>query len=347
MPYDERTIEELNDSAEITPMGIQLEVNAEIFSTIFNLLTSVSRYTDVAKEDLETIRYLWKTTIQGMAAVELRQGFGIPMEHQLSMLQDAKAIHDKYLNGCLFTHREHAYPKAALDRERTVSADEMNDVFEKIVWPTFSEGKTGNLSKPMAYIIAGQPGSGKTRMSSIVIDEYRGDIIQSMSDNFRGFHPRFQEIISRYGCYLPCFTMEQGQYLSDLAKQRAIKEKYRLLQEGSFENIDRSLSLIEYLKQNGYQVTVILRACPKKESWEAIQQIFEQQRLKAPGISRLITKEYHDKACLHFLSATEQLVKQHLADRLIIKSPKGLMYDSDDMPTENVMDLLRRRMKRQ
>ena len=30
MPYDERTIEELSESAEITPMGIQLEVNAEI-----------------------------------------------------------------------------------------------------------------------------------------------------------------------------------------------------------------------------------------------------------------------------------------------------------------------------
>lgn len=36
MPYDERTIEELSESAEITPMGIQLEVNAEIFQTIHN-----------------------------------------------------------------------------------------------------------------------------------------------------------------------------------------------------------------------------------------------------------------------------------------------------------------------
>ena len=30
MPYDERSINELYESAEITPMGIQLEVNAEI-----------------------------------------------------------------------------------------------------------------------------------------------------------------------------------------------------------------------------------------------------------------------------------------------------------------------------
>ena len=30
MPYDERTLCELSESAEITPIGIQLEVNAEI-----------------------------------------------------------------------------------------------------------------------------------------------------------------------------------------------------------------------------------------------------------------------------------------------------------------------------
>ena len=41
MPYDERTIEELSESAEITPMGIQLEVNAEIFQTIHNLLCTL------------------------------------------------------------------------------------------------------------------------------------------------------------------------------------------------------------------------------------------------------------------------------------------------------------------
>lgn len=38
MPYDERTLCELSESAEITPIGIQLEVNAEIlirFTTCF------------------------------------------------------------------------------------------------------------------------------------------------------------------------------------------------------------------------------------------------------------------------------------------------------------------------
>ena len=104
------------------------------------------------------------------------------------------------------------------------------------------------------------------------------------------------------------------------------------------------MNYITYLKEKGYTICVLLRACPKKESWKAIHQLFLQQRLKAPGLSRLITKEFHDKACLSFLSATNDLVAQNLMDRLIIKSPKGLLYDSDDMPTEKVSELLSKRM---
>ena len=36
MPYDERTINELQESADMTPVGIQLEVNTDIFNTVHN-----------------------------------------------------------------------------------------------------------------------------------------------------------------------------------------------------------------------------------------------------------------------------------------------------------------------
>ena len=51
MPYDERSINELYESAEITPMGIQLEVNAEIFTTIYNLLSNMRSEEGIQQED--------------------------------------------------------------------------------------------------------------------------------------------------------------------------------------------------------------------------------------------------------------------------------------------------------
>ena len=144
------------------------------------------------------------------------------------------------------------------------------------------------------------------------------------------------------------FNFSHGDHAGHLARLRnmrkAAEEKYHILQEGSLDDSAHTMALISYLKEKGYTICVLLRACPKKDSWKAIHQLYLQQRLKAPGLSRLISKEQHDKACLSFLSATNDLIDQNLMDRLIIKSPKGLLYDSDDMPTERVSDVLSKRI---
>lgn len=346
MPYGERTVRELLESAEITPMGIQLEVNAEIFTVIRNLLAGMRDASDISADDDATLYNLWRRTVREMAKVELRAGYGIPMEEQIAMLRQAFDIESKYISDQVF------HPitgikltKKLIEKESAFDEDEMRLLFEEKVWPSIAVNKSGDLPNPAAYIVAGQPGSGKTRMSSVVIEEYNADIIQSMGDNFRGFHPRYQKLLKKYGQYCAYFTLPQAKFLSELTLHRAAEGRYNIIQEGALENVKHTMEMIEFLKRKGYTVVIMLRACPRKKSWKAIHQLFLQQRLKAPGLSRLITKEYHDAACLSFLSATNDLIKQNLMDRLIIKSPKGLLYDSDDMPTESVADILAKRMK--
>lgn len=346
MPYGERTVRELMESAEITPMGIQLEVNAEIFTVIRNLLAGMRDASDISADDDATLYNLWRRTVREMAKVELRAGYGIPMEEQIAMLRQAFDIESKYISDQVF------HPitgikltKKLIEKESAFDEDEMRLLFEEKVWPSIAVNKSGDLPNPAAYIVAGQPGSGKTRMSSVVIEEYNADIIQSMGDNFRGFHPRYQKLLKKYGQYCAYFTLPQAKFLSELTLHRAAEGRYNIIQEGALENVKHTMEMIEFLKRKGYTVVIMLRACPRKKSWKAIHQLFLQQRLKAPGLSRLITKEYHDEACLSFLSATNDLIKQNLMDRLIIKSPKGLLYDSDDMPTESVANILAKRMK--
>ncbi|MFR6111422.1 MAG: hypothetical protein ACLUIQ_08750 [Dialister invisus] len=47
-------------------------------------------------------------------------------------------------------------------------------------------------------------------MSSVIIDDYDGDIIQSMSDNFRGFHPRAKEVFRNTDAIVPIFPQRKG-----------------------------------------------------------------------------------------------------------------------------------------
>lgn len=99
----------------------------------------------------------------------------------------------------------------------------MDVPFEKTIWPGLTYGKTGNHEHPMAYIVVGQPGSGKTRMSASWIEEHDGNIIQSMSDNFRGYHPHAEQLTERYSTQCTFFTLEQGCFLSDLAIKKLSK----------------------------------------------------------------------------------------------------------------------------
>lgn len=103
MPYDERSINELYESAEITPMGIQLEVNAEIFTTIYNLLSNMRSEEGIQQEDEKRLLHLWRKTVRAMSKVELRKGHGISMEKQIEMLKEAYAIETKYTADQLFS----------------------------------------------------------------------------------------------------------------------------------------------------------------------------------------------------------------------------------------------------
>ncbi len=344
MPYDERTIEELEASAEITPPGIQLEVNTEIFVTIRNLLSGLDGAA-VSEEDEAELYGLWRRTQREMARVELRRGYGFSMAEQIDMLREAFAIERRYIPDQVFRPVTGSMPTPELiEKESEFQPEEMQTLFEEKVWPAVAARKTGNQERPTAYIVAGQPGAGKTIMSSLIIEKHDGDIIQSMVDNFRGFHPHDRELMRKYGSYCAYFTIPQAKCLSELTLARAAEGRYHILQEGSLEHVEETLAMIRRLKEAGYRIIVLLRACPGKVSWKAIHQLFLQQRLKAPGLSRIITKKYHDAACRSFLSATNELIAQNLMDRLIIKSPRGLLYDSEDMPTERVADILAERM---
>ena len=141
MPYDERSINELYESAEITPMGIQLEVNAEIFTTIYNLLSNMRSEEGIQQEDEKRLLHLWRKTIRAMAKVELRKGHGISMEKQIEMLKEAYAIETKYTADQLFSSVSSSkLTKEELEEVRRFSAEEMNTLFNSVIWPAMIKG---------------------------------------------------------------------------------------------------------------------------------------------------------------------------------------------------------------
>lgn len=345
MPYGEHRIRELQQSADITPIEIQLETNAEIFRVVYNLIWNTHSRDTIDFSDLDYLNSMWLDTIQELARIEMRKGYYVPMDKQIEMLHQAYIIERKYMPDQVFSlHIPVRVTRELIEKEGSCSKEELQTMFQEKVLPAATWNKTGGHKRPMAFIMAGQPGSGKSRMASMFVNEWQDDVIIASSDKFRGFHPRYEELQDKYGQYCPFYTREEGHILSGFLIKEAIRQRHHLLYECSLLNIDSVLRLISDLHASNYDIWIILRACPKRISWRSIHQRFLQHRLKAPGLSRIITKTYHDQACAAFLSSTREIVKQNLYDRMIVKSHKGLLYDSDDMPTESVIDILTERM---
>lgn len=338
MPYDERTLQKLYEVSEDTPPYIQLDVNREIFSAIYNTLWSLRDICRVSKDDIDRICSLKMSTVYESSMLEQRRTTGLSPENQISMLKEAFAIESKYITDQVFSAVDNTY---SID---TYTPKEIDTLFNKQVIP-YLERYTHKAEKdPTIYIIAGQPGSGKSRMSSLIVENKKGNIIRIAPDEFCGF--RLSSENKNFPNSIACFSEETCNKLANLSLEYAIKNKYSLIYETDFSNEKFILSLIKELKNCGYKIELLLRACSKKGSKKSIQYRNLQRKLKSPILIRNIKDENHDSACVDFLNTADIILNQNIADRTIIKSRKGLLYDSEDMPTESAIKILRKRMLR-
>lgn len=347
MPYHSETKTLIEKAADQVPIGIQLEVNAEIFNTIRNFLYSIPGSRPLQAQHLQRLNELSRQTVRAIAEVEERRSFGMSWQEQLAMLEEALAIMDIYIPEVLF--EEVAKPEGDFVPplpEETYDRAQADFVFATRVWPVISRNKPSQLAAPVAYLVGGQPGSGKSRMAATLIENHRHELVHGDTGNLFGFHPHYHELQARYGLYSIYITQHFAEYIAARVFDRAIDERCHILVESNCTDEADFPAKIARLKEAGYRVEVHFRATPREESWLALQQLYQQQLIKAPALARIMSPEYHDWACDRFVATALAVRRQELFDRLIVRSEKGLLYDSDDSPTENVADLLRERLQR-
>lgn len=347
MRYSQKTKSAIEKSADSVPICIQLEVNTEIFVTIRNMLTGLQQGI-VSPQDTARISELIRTNSQAIATIEERRGFGIDWPEQIAMLEEAIDIKDRYLSHISLQEIDKS-DQDIFDEDPadTYTKEEADQVFAQCVWPTISQHKPIATGQPQAFLIGGQPGSGKSRMAADVAVQFDHQAVHADAANLLGFHPHYQKLQEKYGLYSIYLTQHFADYMCQLAIDRSIREQRHLLLESNLDDRQETLDLLQKLHDAGYYITVMLRACPRVESWTNLQQLYQQQLIKAPSLARIVTQEYHDHACDHFVDTALAIRHSELYDRLIVKSDRGLLYDSEDSPTEDVAELLRERLRRE
>lgn len=146
--------------------------------------------------------------------------------------------------------------------------------------------------KPIAYILGGQPGAGKTILQNSILKSNKNCVVIN-ADAFREFHPYFSEIQAAFGDEAPKYTQPFINRITEQLISELSDEKYNLIIEGTLRTAEIPINTCKTLKDKGYRVELHIIAVKKEISYESTILRYENaiDSGKAP---RATAKEHHD-----------------------------------------------------
>lgn len=186
-----------------------------------------------------------------------------------------------------------------------------------LAWQMVLDGtgdKIESVVKPKGYVLGGQPGAGKSGLIKRASELCLGNIIIISGDDFRKFHPDYKEFQRRYGKDSPKYTAAFAGKMTEAILNKAVKEHYNIVIEGTFRNSATPIKTLSLLKENGYETQVMIQTCSKELSWKSCQERYEKMREVMPNEARWTDKAHHDLVCESLAKNIKTVIESEKAD---------------------------------
>lgn len=118
---------------------------------------------------------------------------------------------------------------------------------------------------PIAFVVGGQPGAGKTGLIGKTLAEFENAIVLDV-DDYRYFHPNILEIFKDYPDQLVPLTKEFVNKITKIVVDRLIVKKYNLIIHKTLKDEEIIGDTLEPLRENGYAIVLRIMAVSEVES---------------------------------------------------------------------------------
>ena len=144
---------------------------------------------------------------------------------------------------------------------------------------------------PIAILLGGQSGAGKTTIHRIKQKEFQGNIVIIDGDSFRYQHPHYLELQQEYGKDSVEYTKDfAGKMVESLVTELS-HLGYNLLIEGTLRTIDVPKETTQHLKSKGYEVQLVIIATKPELSYLNTLIRYEELYAINPNQARATPKE--------------------------------------------------------
>lgn len=183
---------------------------------------------------------------------------------------------------------------------------------------------------PIAVINIAPPGSGKTGLNGYALKQFPdGNIIIINNDEIKPFHPKVDEVASKYPEYYAKVINQESNPWTDDLTDKVIQGKFNFLYEGTGRNLPLFQKMIAQMKEQGYRIIVRAMAVNELNCLMSIIERYEGQ-VEKKGWGRLVSTQTfykaYDEEMLNTLNAFETT---EMADVVEV-------YVRGDKPTEPV-----------
>lgn len=192
---------------------------------------------------------------------------------------------------------------------------------------------------PIAFMLGGQPGSGKTGLQKMLSKEYDNLVIINI-DEFRKYHPNFKKIDEVYGKDSVTKTNKFAAQITDMLVEELSNNKYNMVIEGTLRKPDTSLESQKNLNAKGYKCELVVIAVKPEMSYIGTKLRYESMR-KNGNIPRDTGKDFHDLVVKSLPESLEQIYKKNVFDNIrIFDREKNCLYNQKEMPKINPKDII-------
>jgi len=200
------------------------------------------------------------------------------------------------------------------------------------------------VEKPFMVVLGGQPGAGKGNVYRLYQNTVTDNFISVNCDDFREFHPHFEELFQKYGDADSDYTQK---FVGDVSKRLVRElsaEGYNMIFESTLNNPNVALSIRDQLKPLGYQVDLCVISTNKEVS---LQSTIDRkaEMIREGQQPRGVTPEYHEYVCEHICDALSALYESGKMDNIRIFTRNAeCLYDYSVTPDISPTPILEARL---
>lgn len=153
--------------------------------------------------------------------------------------------------------------------------------------------RTRQQEHPLAVLLAGQPGAGKTELSTMLLSQMRGDAAVINGDDYRRYHPNYRKLYDAYGSDSVAMTSAFSSAVTEGLIRQLSDAGRNLVIEGTGRTVEVPRFTAELLTGKGYRVEIAVIAARPEVSLASTLLRFYQMN-EGGTIPRSTALEAHD-----------------------------------------------------